>query len=90
MRSDEIDELVRLGLESYNARDPETSLPIWDPDCEWHPFLPAEVEGAPAYHGHEGVRQWFRDTDEMFSEVAWTVEAVRDLGDDRVVVLGRL
>jgi hypothetical protein len=26
----------------------------------------------------------------MFSEVAWRVEAVRDLGEDRVLVLGHL
>jgi ketosteroid isomerase-like protein len=90
MRADEIDELVRQGVESYNARDAEASLSSWDPECEWHPFLSAEVEGATAYRGHEGLRQWYRDTDEMFSEVAWRVEAVRDLGEDRVLVLGHL
>jgi ketosteroid isomerase-like protein len=90
MRADEIDELVRQGVESYNARDAEASLAFFDPDCEWHPFLSTEVEGAPAYRGHEGLRQWFRDTDEMFSEVEWRVETVRDLGDDRVLVLGHI
>ncbi len=90
MRPDEIDELVRKGVESYNARDAEASLASWDPECEWHPFLSTEVEGAPAYRGHDGLRQWFRDTDEMFSEVEWRVETVRDLGDDRVLVLGHI
>jgi ketosteroid isomerase-like protein len=90
MRADEIEELVRRGVESYNARDGEASLLSWDPACEWHPFLSAEVEGATAYRGDEGLRQWFRDTDEMFSEAAWSVEAVRDLGDDRVLVLGHI
>jgi ketosteroid isomerase-like protein len=90
VRPDEIDELVRKGVESYNARDSEASLASWDPECEWHPFLSTEVEGAPAYRGHEGLRQWFRDTDEMFSEVAWRVEEVRDLGDGRVLVLGNI
>jgi ketosteroid isomerase-like protein len=90
VRADEIDELVRQGVEIYNARDAEASLAFFDPDCEWHPFLSAEVEGAPAYRGHEGLRQWFRDTDEMFSEVAWRVEEVRDLGDGRVLVLGHI
>jgi ketosteroid isomerase-like protein len=90
MRVDEINELVRRGAESYNARDAEAGLASWDPDCEWHPFLSTEVEGAPAYRGHEGLRQWFRDTDEMFSEVAWQVEEVRDLGNGRLLVLGQL
>ena len=90
MRPDEINELVRQGVDSYNARDAEASLASWDPECEWHPFLSTEVEGAPAYRGHEGLRQWFRDTEEMFSEVEWRVEAVRNLGDDRVLVLGHI
>jgi hypothetical protein len=33
MRADEIDELVRQGVESYNARDVEASLSSWDSDC---------------------------------------------------------
>jgi ketosteroid isomerase-like protein len=90
VRADEIRELVDRGRRSYNARDAEASLEIWDPECEWHPFLAAEVEGARAYHGHDGIRQWFRDIDEMFSAVSWQVEAIRDLGDDRVLILGRL
>ena len=90
MKADEIRELVDRGRQSYNARDAEASLEIWDPECEWHPFLAAEVEGARAYHGHDGIRQWFRDIDEMFSAVEWRVEEIRDLGDDRVVVLGGL
>jgi ketosteroid isomerase-like protein len=90
MRGDEINELVRQAVESYNGRDAGAALPYWDDDCEWHPFLTAEVEGASAYRGHEGIRQWYRDTDEMFSEVVWGVDAVRDLGDDRVVVLGHI
>ena len=86
--SEDIDELVRRGVESCNARDPEAGLALWDPGCEWHPFLSTEVEGAAAYRGHEGIRRWFRDTDEMFSAVAWTVEEVRNLGDGRILVLG--
>jgi ketosteroid isomerase-like protein len=90
MEPEQIDELVRRGLDTYNRRDAEAGLAIWHPDCEWHPFMTAEVEGAAGYRGHEGIRQWFRDTDEMFSEVLWQVDEVRDLGDDRVLVLGWL
>jgi ketosteroid isomerase-like protein len=90
MEAAELDRLVSQAVDSYNRRDPQAMLDRWDPDCEWHPFISAEVEGAAGYRGHEGVRQWFRDTDEMFSEVVWQVDEVRDLGDDRVLVLGRL
>ena len=37
-----------------------------------------------------GLRQWFKDVDEMFSEITWQVQSVKDLGDDRVLVLGKL
>jgi ketosteroid isomerase-like protein len=90
MDSVEIDRLVRRGAEFYNQRDPEAGLELWHPDCEWHPYFSAEVEGSSGYRGHDGMRQWFRDTDEMFSSVNWEVDKVRDLGDDRVLALGRL
>ena len=90
MDAEELDRLVRSSAESYNSRDPEVMIDRWHPDCEWHPFISAEVEGRDAYRGRDGVRQWFRDVDELFSEVGWTVEGFHDLGDDRVVVLGQL
>jgi ketosteroid isomerase-like protein len=88
--AEELDRLVRESAESYNSRDPERMIGRVDPDCEWHPFISAEVEGAEAYRGRDGMRQWFRDVDELFSEVHWQVEEVHDLGDDRIVVLGQL
>jgi ketosteroid isomerase-like protein len=90
MKPEELEELVRLNAEGYNRRDPEAMIDHWDPECEWHPFITAELEGAEGYRGREGVRKWFRDTDEMFSKVQWRVEEVRDLGDDRVLILGEL
>jgi ketosteroid isomerase-like protein len=90
MTSEELEELVRKGIETYNRRDVEAHLSLWDPECEWLPFLTAGTEGENAYRGHDGIRRWFRDTDEMFSEVKWEVQEVRDLGDDRGVILGTI
>jgi ketosteroid isomerase-like protein len=90
MTSEDLEELARRGVETYNSRDVEAHLSLWDPECEWLPFLTAGVEGESAYRGHDGIRQWFRDTDEMFSEVEWEVREVRDLGDDRGVILGTI
>ena len=90
MRLDEIEELFHKGVEAYNRRDVEASVLLWDAECEWHPFLTAEVEGGSGYSGHDGIRQWFRDTDEMFSELEWRVEELRDLGGDRVLALGSI
>jgi hypothetical protein len=46
MKAAEIAELVRQGVQSYNARDAEASLAIWDPDSERHPFLPRALSRA--------------------------------------------
>ena len=55
--------------DAHNARDAESFAAVWNPDCEWHPFLTAREEGDPGYHGHNGIRAWFEDVDEMFSEM---------------------
>jgi ketosteroid isomerase-like protein len=83
------DELVQQARDAYNARDPEAWVAIWTTDCEWHPFLTARVEGDPGYHGHNGMRAWFEDVDEMFSTMHVELEAVREAGD-RLLVLGQM
>jgi ketosteroid isomerase-like protein len=75
--------------DSYNARDPEGFLSVWHADCEWHPFLTARVEGDPGYHGYNGIRAWFEDTDEMFTEVHVELEQFRQI-EDRLLVLGQM
>jgi ketosteroid isomerase-like protein len=81
-------ELFRKALEAYNRRDIEAILEIWHPEAEWYPFT-AQVEGDNAYHGHEGLRQWWANVEATFEEREASVEEVRDLGD-AVVALGHL
>ena len=75
--------------DSYNARDPEAFAALWNPNCEWHPFLTARVEGDPGYHGHNGIRAWFEDVDEMFSDIHVDLEEFREV-KGRLLVLGRM
>jgi ketosteroid isomerase-like protein len=75
--------------DAYNRRDPEAWVAVWNPDCEWHPFLTARVEGDPGYHGHNGMRAWFEDVDEMFEEMQVELEQYREIGD-QLLVLGRM
>ena len=82
------DKLEQL-RDSYNARDPDAFATVWNPDCEWHPFLSARVEGDPGYHGHNGIRAWFEDVDEMFSEIHVELGQIREVGD-RLLVLGHM
>ena len=82
------DQLERA-RDAYNARDPEAWVKLWNSDCEWHPFLTARVEGDPGYHGHNGMRAWFEDVDEMFSEIHVDLEQFREV-KGRLLVLGRM
>jgi hypothetical protein len=90
MEAEEIDVLIRQSEESFNLRDPDAMIEGWDAECEWHPFLTAEVEGGQGYRGHEGLRQWFEDVDAMFSELNWRPDSVKDLGEERYLVLGTI
>jgi ketosteroid isomerase-like protein len=74
---------------AYNARDPEAWIELWSPTCEWHPFLTARVEGDPGYHGHNGMRAWFEDVDEMFTHMHVTYDEIREV-KGRLLVLGRM
>ena len=77
------DELIRL----FNARDLEGVLQLTDPECEHRPALEGSVEGTGVFRGHDGVRRWWRQMEETWSE--WTVEIdeIRDLGS-QVLVFG--
>jgi hypothetical protein len=81
--------LFEQGRDAYNARDPEAWVAIWNQDCEWHPFLTAREEGDPGYHGHNGMRAWFEDVDEMFSQMHVELDTIREVGD-RLLVLGQM
>src|SRR4051812_36072206 len=75
--------------EAYNARDPERWVALCTADCEWHPFLTARVEGDPGYHGHNGMRAWFEDVDEMFSAINAEIDDQLEVGG-RLLVFGSM
>ena len=81
-------ELFHRAMAGYNRGDIEPMLAIADPECEWYPFT-ARVEGDEAYHGHEGLRQWWGNMAAAWDEITTSVEEVRDLGD-AVLAFGRL
>jgi ketosteroid isomerase-like protein len=89
MSEENLENFHRL-VDALRKRDVEAALEDIHPDIELHPGLVATVAGGAAvYRGHEGVRQWFRDSFEVFGEVEFDFPDVRDLGD-RVLALGHL
>jgi hypothetical protein len=66
---------------AYNARDPEAFIAYCDPSVELHSTF-AAVGGA-VYHGHDGVRAFFRDVEDVWGdEIHSEPEAYFDLGED--------
>ena len=81
-------EAVKGALEAMNRGDVEAVLQGLDPEIEWHMALQELVGGvAGVYHGHGGVREYFRDMDEAFAEIELDYTEFRDLGD-RVLATG--
>ena len=83
-------EVVRAAFRAMDERKEETLLPHLDPEVDWRPtpFL----TGIGSYRGHDGVRQWLADLAELEeggSHVVTEPGEFRDLGDGRVLVLGK-
>jgi ketosteroid isomerase-like protein len=66
-RSEQNVELHRRALEAFNTRDVEAFIAHVDPNAEYRPVL-AAVGGVTVYHGHEGVRSWFEDFEEVWGK----------------------
>ena len=82
-------EAVRRGYESaFDQGRFDLPLHEWDEECEFVPAMAGAVE-AKIYRGHAGLRGYFEELFQSFSEVRLDNREYRDLGD-RVLVLYRL
>jgi ketosteroid isomerase-like protein len=88
--SDENVEAFRSGMEAYNRRDVDAFLQTFDPMAEIHPLTLAMFgQEGTVYRGHEGIRQFIRDVDEVLPQTQVEVMEIRDLGE-RLVASGRV
>ena len=61
-----------------------------DAAVEWYDAVPMMLGGkATVYRGHEGVRDLWRDLDDVFEERRVEFAEIREVGD-RVLATGRL
>ena len=83
-------EIVRRGLEAWQRDDFDSWLATLDPAIEWHTGLERLVEGTESfYRGHDGMRRFWNAYRTEFEDFEVEAQELRDLGDDRVVLLGR-
>jgi ketosteroid isomerase-like protein len=86
-------ELHRRTVEAFNARDIEALIACCDPSCEYHPLFAASFGDVTVYRGHDGLRRWQRDFEEVWGdEIRVEPQACFDLGEHTLmfyVVAGR-
>jgi hypothetical protein len=77
---------MRRAVEAFNARDIDEVLTYFDPSIEFHSTF--AVVGGGVYHGHEGMRSWHRDVQEVWGdEIRIEPEAFFDLGEQTLLFL---
>jgi len=77
-------------IDAYNRRDVEGLLETLAAEIEWYSALMVPMGGkTTVFRGHEGIRQLFRDLDEVLVEWHAEYTEIRDLGD-QLVAIGRV
>jgi ketosteroid isomerase-like protein len=77
---------VEIVRRVWQAPDVESLFRLYDPEIVWESHF-GPISGA--YHGHEGVRQFFREWTEALERFHAQAESFVDAGD-RVVVSTRV
>jgi ketosteroid isomerase-like protein len=71
-------DLVHRVLDAFNRRDLDAALALVEGDVEFGSRT-AAMEGG--FHGHEGIRRWWRTILDASPDRTIEVVEVRDLGD---------
>jgi ketosteroid isomerase-like protein len=83
-------ELVRRLLEMFGNREHEAVFAFYDPDIEWDASR-LRTSGVDdlvgVYHGHDGVRTYWRRWLSAWSDLEFELEDVLDAGDDVVALI---
>ena len=79
-------ELHYQAMDAFNRRDLGAYLALVDEDVEAIPRAVA-MEGGDNYHGHDGVRRWWKDLFDVFPDFTVEVVEAHDLGDVTLTLL---
>ena len=82
-------EIVRSIYEAVTRRDSATPFEIYAEDIVWDVSNSSRAVLAmkPVYHGHKGVRQYWRENLSSFGEVDFEVRELIDAGDHVLAVI---
>jgi ketosteroid isomerase-like protein len=84
-------QVVRRSLEAWQRDDLDSFLVTVDSAVAWHAALERLVKGIESfYRGHEGMRQMWHSYRTELEDLEFEAQEFRDLGDDRVLLLGHV
>ena len=78
-------EIVRDLLEAFRRRDHERAFDYYDPDIVWEDLSGQDTGGV--FHGHEGVRTYWRQWLSAWRDLQFEIQDLRDAGDDVVALI---
>jgi ketosteroid isomerase-like protein len=82
-------EVVQAVFAAFAARDLEAVLALADPGIEFTAVTGEHAGRTEPYHGHEGLRQYFRDVAALWEELRLTPREFRQVGH-RILVTGKV
>jgi ketosteroid isomerase-like protein len=77
-------EIVRASWEAWSRGDTEALFEFYDPEVEWdmtHSYVP----DMGVFHGHDGIREFFREWRQFFAE--YYAEPEQFIGADENVMV---
>jgi ketosteroid isomerase-like protein len=77
-------EIVRASWEAWKRGDMAALFEFYDPSIEWD-VSHAQIPGMGAFHGHDGVREFFRAWRDFFAEYHAVPEEFIDAGESVLV-----
>ena len=79
-------ELITRMLRAWNGGDVEALLELFDPEVEVRPALSTFL-ASTVYRGHAGIREWYAELNEPWSELKAEPERFIDAGEQTVVII---
>jgi ketosteroid isomerase-like protein len=82
-------EAVRRMAEGFQAGDLEEAYTFFDPAIEWDAtrFAALVPDLARVFHGHDGVRAFWRSWLSSWRDLQFEVQGIRDAGDHVVLLI---
>jgi ketosteroid isomerase-like protein len=79
-------ELIARMLRAWNGNDVEVLLEVFDPEVEMRPALSTFL-ASTVYRGHDGVRDWYAETNEPWAQLQAEPERFIDAGGRTLVII---